>query len=385
MVSVQSSEFSDASGNASTELRTLNSDHSFLAHATRLAQRGLGHTWPNPTVGCVLVKDGAIIGAARTEDGGRPHAEALALAQAGEAARGATAYVTLEPCAHHGKTPPCAEALIRAGIARVVMGAIDPDPRVSGKGIAMLEAAGIEVSRITNHESRATNRGFFRRVQHGLPYVGLKLATSSDYFMARNDGGGQWLTGPVARAHGHTLRSQHDAILTGIGTVLADDPLLTARPPAAPHPALVRVVVDRSLRLPLTSMLVKTASQFPLWVITTPEGVEHAASHASDLRERGVTLFVVDASAPVALLRTLAGEGITRLLVEAGPTLSAAFLDSGAIDTLHHYHAPFALGNAGAAPINTLEGHLAHSQRIDARALGDDIYEAYSYPSCLPD
>jgi len=181
-------------------------DSSFLLHAHRLAARGLGRTWPNPTVGCVIVQGENIVGAARTADGGRPHAETQALAMAGDAARGATAYVTLEPCAHHGKTPPCAQALIDAGVARVVIGGVDPDPRVSGKGVAMLRAAGIEVEELLLPEAAALNAGFFRRVQHGMPYVSMKLATSSDFFMARNDGGGQWLTGPFARQHGHRIR-----------------------------------------------------------------------------------------------------------------------------------------------------------------------------------
>lgn len=356
---------------------TTDTDHSFLLHAHRLAARGLGRTAPNPTVGCLIVKNGSVIAAARTADGGRPHAEALALTQAGEAARGATAYVTLEPCAHHGRTPPCAEALIDAGIARIVIGCVDPDPRVSGRGIEMLKAAGVEV--LTIHDSRLTtlNQGFFRRVTNGLPYVSVKLATSADHFMARGDGGGQWLTGTFARQHGNGVRGQHDAILTGIGTVLADDPLLTVRPPSAPHPSLVRVVVDRQLRTPLTSKLVTTAQQFPLWVITTPEAVELAASHATDLTERGVKIIAREEATPESTLRALAAEGLTRVLIEAGPTLSELFLASGLAQTLHWYHAPIMLGNTGAAPINALEALLAGAKRDDSRMLGEDTYERY--------
>jgi diaminohydroxyphosphoribosylaminopyrimidine deaminase/5-amino-6-(5-phosphoribosylamino)uracil reductase len=246
----------------------------------------------------VLVKNNEITGLGRTADGGRPHAETLALAQAGNEARGATAYVSLEPCAHHGQTPPCAQALIDAGIARVVIACEDPDPRVSGKGVAMLRAAGVEVTLSTIHHQPSTNRGFFRRIQHGMPYVAMKLATSQDSFMARGDGGGQWLTGEFARQHGHALRAQFDCIVTGIGTVLADDPLLTVRAPIASHPNLVRVVADRQLRLPLTSKLVRSANQFPTWVITSAEAVEHAASHATELREAGVKIIVVQSSPP---------------------------------------------------------------------------------------
>lgn len=224
---------------------------------------------------------------------------------------------------------------------------------------------------------RDTNRGFFRRIQHGLPHVGMKLATSSDYFMARSDGGGQWLTGEFARQHGHMLRSKYDAILTGIGSVLADDPLLTVRPPNAPHPNLVRIIADRHLRLPIASKLVKSVQQFPLWVITTPEGVEKNASHASDLRERGVKLLALEDARLEAMLRALAAEGLTRVLIEAGPQLSSAFLASGLVESLYWYRAPFALGNAGAAAMNALEGSLAHATRSDARMLDEDTYEAY--------
>ncbi|MBX9727134.1 MAG: bifunctional diaminohydroxyphosphoribosylaminopyrimidine deaminase/5-amino-6-(5-phosphoribosylamino)uracil reductase RibD, partial [Rickettsiales bacterium] len=302
------------------------SDIHFLHHALRVAARGLGRTSPNPSVGCVLVKHNTVLAATLTADGGRPHAETQALAIAGATARGATAYVTLEPCAHTGQTPPCAQALIAAGIARVVIAETDPDPRVAGKGIAMLRAAGIEVSLLTTHHSPLTdlNRGFFRRLAHGLPHVAMKLATSTDYFMARGDGGGQWITGEVARAHGNQLRGQYDCVLTGIGTVLADNPQMNVRAPNLPHPNLIRVVADRQLRLPLTSHLVKTANQQPTWVITSAEAVELAASHATELREAGVKFLVMEDATlpPRAILQVLAGEGITRLLIEAGPALS---------------------------------------------------------------
>lgn len=354
-------------------------DSHFLLHATRLASRGFGRTWPNPSVGCIIVKNNHIIGLGRTADGGRPHAETEALKQAGDAAHGATAYVSLEPCAHHGKTPPCAQALIDAGIARVVIACEDTDPRVNGKGAAMLRAAGVEVVIKPTAEAIRLNKGFFRRIAQNLPHVALKLATSQDNFMARGDGGGQWLTGEFARQHGHLLRGQFDCIVTGIGTVLADDPLLTVRPPIAPHPALVRVVADRQLRLPLSSKLVKTANQFPLWVITHAEAVELNASHATDLREAGVKFLVVEDSAlaPRTILAALATEGITRAFIEAGPTLSASFLASGMVETLHHYCAPITLGNAGKSPIDGLNTTLSSATRVDARTLGQDSYERY--------
>jgi diaminohydroxyphosphoribosylaminopyrimidine deaminase/5-amino-6-(5-phosphoribosylamino)uracil reductase len=219
-----------------------NADSHFLAYAARIADRGLGRTWPNPSVGCVVVKDGVVLAAARTADGGRPHAETQALKLAGDAARGATAYVTLEPCAHHGQTPPCAEALIAAGVARVVVACVDSDPRVSGQGIAMLRAASITVELLALPEGLHLNQGFFRRVHEGLPYVGMKLATSLDGRMTDAHGHSQWITGEHARVHGNQLRGQHDCIITGIGTVLADNPMLNVRAPNLPHLRLVRVV-----------------------------------------------------------------------------------------------------------------------------------------------
>ena len=366
-------------------------DKHFLAHASRLASRGLGRTWPNPSVGCVLVKDGAVLAAARTADGGRPHAETEALAQAGDAARGATAYVTLEPCAHHGHTPPCAQALIAAGIARVVYAEDDPDPRVSGRGAQMLREAGIDVTLLTPHPSPLTdiNRGFFRRVQHGLPYVSLKIATSLDNQIADPSGKERWITGPLARAHGHMLRAQHDAVLTGIGTVLADDPLYTVRLPGVAHERFVRVVADRALRLPYESQLVRTAEQQPLWLITTARAVEEHASHATDLRERGVTLHAVAAETlePFSMLELLAKQGLTRVLIEAGAALTTAFLDAGCVDTLHWYRAPLMLGNAGQPAISALDSALTHAARAtlaEQRRIGVDTYERYDLSTTLP-
>ncbi|MFZ4540263.1 MAG: bifunctional diaminohydroxyphosphoribosylaminopyrimidine deaminase/5-amino-6-(5-phosphoribosylamino)uracil reductase RibD [Rickettsiales bacterium] len=359
-----------------------NRDILFLHHALRLAERGLGRTWPNPSVGSVLVKDDVLLAVARTGDGGRPHAEAQALAIADAAARGATAYVSLEPCAHQGQTTPCAQALIDAGVARVVIAAVDPDARVNGKGIAMLKAAGIEVEVMALPEAALVNRGFFRRIQQGLPYVAMKLATSLDNRLSVAPGVQHWVTGEMARAHGHRLRGMFDCVITGIGTVLIDDPLYTVRAPNAPHTNLVRVVCDRSLRLPLTSKLVKTANQHPVWLITHAAAVENAASHATELREAGVKFMVLEDAAlsPTSILKALAGEGITRALVEAGGGLSAAFLDTDMVETLHWYRAPVLLGNAGQSAIDALDNSLQtiqRSQLLETRTLGGDIYERY--------
>lgn len=368
-------------------MNTALDDQHFLNHAIRIAARGLGRTAPNPSVGCVLVKEGQVIAAARTADGGRPHAEALALAAVGNAARGATAYVSLEPCAHHGQTPPCAEALIAAGVARVVIGAVDPDPRVSGRGMAMLRAAGMIVDIVPTSQAAHNLRGFFRRVQHGLPEVTLKLATSADGFLASTTPEARWITGETARLHGHRLRSRMEAIVTGIGTVLADDPLLNVRLPGMAHAKLLRVICDRQLRLPLESKLVRTAEMQPVLVLTTAEGVEHAASHATELRERGVMLHVTaeDTLTPQVVLRTLAREGYGRVMIEAGAALSAAFLQQNCVDSLYWYRAPLALGNAGILPVPALEPALSQATRLSVQPLGVDTLEIYGLTSCLPD
>ncbi|MFM9889138.1 MAG: bifunctional diaminohydroxyphosphoribosylaminopyrimidine deaminase/5-amino-6-(5-phosphoribosylamino)uracil reductase RibD [Rickettsiales bacterium] len=370
---------------------TQTTDHRFLLHAQRMASRGLGRTWPNPSVGCVLVKNGVVIAVAHTADGGRPHAETQTLALAGDAARGATAYVTLEPCAHHGHTPPCAQALIDAGVTRVVFGYEDPDLRVNGRGAAMLKAAGVETTPPTTHHSPLTSlyRGFFRRVRHGLPEVSLKIATSRDNHIADPAGVHRWLTGEQARAHGHMLRATHDAVVTGIGTVLADDPLYTVRLLGITRPNLIRVVVDRNLQLPLHCQLVRTAEQHPLWLLTTAEAVEHNASHATELRERGVVLQVVETLAdPRAILTLLAAQGLNRVLVEAGAALTAAFMGARCVDTLHWYRAPMRFGNTGQAAPIALDTALQAVQPLGLvhhQPLGSDMYERYELKSCLPD
>ena len=221
----------------------MNDDLLHMRAALALARRGLGNAWPNPAVGCVLVKEGRVIGRGWTQPGGRPHAETEALRRAGDAARGATAYVTLEPCSHHGRTPPCCEALAEAGIARVVMAMRDPDPRVNGRGLAMLRGAGIAVEEgLLEAEARALNAGFFRRIQAGMPVVTLKLASTLDGRIATASGESRWITGAAARREVHALRARHDAILVGSGTVLADDPDLTCRIPGMERVPMLRVV-----------------------------------------------------------------------------------------------------------------------------------------------
>ena len=345
-------------------------DTHFLVHAIRQGARGLGRTWPNPSVGCVLVKNNQIIAAAYTAETGRPHAETIALASAGMAARGATAYVSLEPCAHHGKTPPCAQALIEAGVARVVIAAMDPDPRVNGKGAAMLEAAGIAVEKTLLPAAAASHRGFFSRIEKNRPYVMMKLASSTDGYMSDASGKSQWITGPAARAHGHGLRNTVDAVLTGIGTALADDPMLNVRLPGIVHDRLVRIIADRKLRLGLESQLVSTAEMQATWIVTSTDAIEQRASHATELRERGVNIIALEDTqlAPTTMLSALASAGITRLLVEAGPTISTAFIAANCVDTLYWYRAPILLGAAGNSAIHALDSNLNTAPRHTVRA-----------------
>ncbi|HZH46891.1 MAG TPA: bifunctional diaminohydroxyphosphoribosylaminopyrimidine deaminase/5-amino-6-(5-phosphoribosylamino)uracil reductase RibD, partial [Roseococcus sp.] len=237
--------------------------------ALALAGRGLGNAWPNPAVGCVLVRQGRVVGRGWTQPGGRPHAETQALDRAGALARGATAYVTLEPCSHHGRTPPCCDALVAAGVARVVVAMRDPDARVDGRGLARLRAAGIAVEEgLLEAEARADQAGFLHRITAGLPLVTLKLASTLDGRIATEAGESRWITGPAARREVHALRARHDAVLVGSGTVLADDPDLTCRIPGMHRAAMLRVMADARLRLPVTARLVSGARTQPTWLLT---------------------------------------------------------------------------------------------------------------------
>ncbi|MBY3117804.1 MULTISPECIES: bifunctional diaminohydroxyphosphoribosylaminopyrimidine deaminase/5-amino-6-(5-phosphoribosylamino)uracil reductase RibD [Rhizobium] len=247
-------------------------DERFMAAAIRLSRWHLGRTATNPSVGCLIVRDGVIVGRAVTALGGRPHAETQALAEAGAHARGATAYVTLEPCSHHGRTPPCSEALIAYGVARVVISVTDPDPRVSGRGIAMLREAGIEVDAgVLEAEGRRSLAAYLTRQTKNRPYVTLKLAVSADGMIGRKREGQVAITGPEARAQVQALRAETDAILVGIGTAIADDPLLTVRTSGLESQSPIRIVLDPLLALPLTSKLVETARQVPVIVVASEE------------------------------------------------------------------------------------------------------------------
>ncbi len=352
--------------------------------ALALAARGLGRVWPNPAVGCVLVREGVVVGRGWTQPGGRPHAETEALGRAGEAARGATAYVSLEPCAHIGKTPPCADALIAAGIGRAVAAVEDPDPRVSGRGIAMLRAAGIRVDTGPCAEEAADlNAGFFLRIKQGRPLVSLKLATSLDGRIATRTGDSRWITGAAARQRAHALRAVHDAILVGTGTALADDPALTCRLPGLTDRSPVRVVLDRQLRLPATAKLLATAHDVPTWVITTA-----AADPARRRTLEGLGVQTIEAPTESdgrlslsAALRELGGRGITRLLVESGSALSASLIQQDLVDRIYWFRSAAVIGGDGLAAAASLGlARLADAKlfaRIDAATLGADVLETY--------
>lgn len=363
----------------------MGTDREWMERALVLAHRGLGTVWPNPAVGAVLVKDGRIVGEGWTQPGGRPHAETVALEAAGASARGATLYVTLEPCAHHGKTPPCVDAVIAAGVARVVAPIEDPDPRVSGQGFARLRDAGIEVE-IGEGEAAAheVNLGFFTRLVVGRPMVTAKLATSLDARIATRAGKSQWITGEAARREGHRLRADHDAIMVGVGTALADDPRLTCRFPGAEDRRPVRIVVDSRLRLPLTSKLVMTAQETPTWIIALEDTDPLRRETLADLGVDVIEVPPEEVGRPdIAMgLRLLGERGLTRLLVEGGGRLIASLMAAGAVDRLVWFRAPIVIGGDGipaVAPIGVDRlDQGPRWRRIGAVALGDDVMETYA-------
>lgn len=354
-----------------------------MAHALRLAARGLGNVWPNPAVGCVIVRHGVIVGRGWTQPGGRPHAEVRALDQAGPLAEGATAYVTLEPCAHHGHTPPCAEALIAAKVGRVVTALTDPDPRVSGKGHALLQAAGIAVTEgVLTSEATHLNAGFLKRVTQGLPFVTLKLAASLDGRTATASGESRWITGAESRRKVHAMRLTHDAVMVGSGTAIADDPDLTVRDMGAVRQP-VRIVLDRMLQHSPESRLGRTARETPVWLL-------HGPAAPADIRKAweatGATLIETPETGGhldlKAALQTLAQEGLTRILSEGGSTLAAALVKSGLVDELAMFSGAVLIGAEGHPALGEFGLHrLAQAQRPILRetlALGPDIYSLWT-------
>jgi len=332
-------------------------DQRFMQLALTLGRRGLGRTWPNPAVGAVVVKDDVIVGRGWTEPGGRPHAEVVALARAGPAARGATLYVTLEPCSHFGKSPPCADAIIAAGIARVVAAVEDPNPEVAGKGLAKLRAAGIavDVGRCAAAAAR-DHAGHFRRMREHRPHVVLKLAVSADEKIAAAGGKPIAITGEAARRRVHLLRAQSDAILVGIGTVLADDPLLTCRLPGMEKRSPVRVVLDNGLRIPGDSRLVHTARETPLWVMASELAEAPAAAKLGAAGAQVFRLAPRDKPGldPLAVLHMLSDKGITRLMVEGGSRVASSFVAAGLVEEVWLLRGPDAVGAEGIAALDAL-------------------------------
>jgi diaminohydroxyphosphoribosylaminopyrimidine deaminase/5-amino-6-(5-phosphoribosylamino)uracil reductase len=355
-------------------------DRRFMAAAIRLSRSHQGLTGTNPSVATLIVKDGVIIGRGVTAIGGRPHAETQALSEAGERARGATAYVTLEPCAHHGRTPPCADALVTAGITRVVSATNDPDDRVAGKGYAILRAGGIEVEEcVLGAEAADSLAGYLIRSSKKRPEITLKLALSSDGFIGRRGEGQVAITGPVSRSQVHLMRAEADAILVGIGTVLADDPQLTCRLPGLEARSPVRVVLDSQLRLPLNSALVKSASAVPVWVAASA-AAEPARRQA--LMASGCRILATEtdcgATALPELLDDLAAQGISTLMVEGGATVASSFLQEGLVDRLALFQGPTTIGSSAGVAVPELHSHIARGFKLLREyRFGDDRYSEY--------
>jgi diaminohydroxyphosphoribosylaminopyrimidine deaminase/5-amino-6-(5-phosphoribosylamino)uracil reductase len=347
-------------------------DRHFMRVALSLSQRGLGNVWPNPAVGCVLVaRNGEIVGRGWTKPGGRPHAERVALDQAGAKALGATAYVTLEPCSHFGKSPPCALGLIEAGVARVVSALEDPDPRVSGRGHHMLRDAGIVVDTgLMTDVAHHHNAGFLARVTRNVPLVTLKLAGSIDGRSALGNGKSQWITGSRAREQGHWFRANHDAIMVGANTVIADNPDLRCRIAGREESSPVRIVLDRTAVVSPECVLAQTAFQTPTWLVVAKQNLADAQKVFAKTAVKVISARCVDGHFDLHnVLHILAEQGLTRILVESGGRLAASLLRQGLVDRVAHFQAPGMIGADGKGIIGDL--HL------------DDLIQMYRFKQCL--
>ncbi|MBN9669839.1 bifunctional diaminohydroxyphosphoribosylaminopyrimidine deaminase/5-amino-6-(5-phosphoribosylamino)uracil reductase RibD [Roseibium aggregatum] len=359
-------------------------DQRFMAAAERLARRGLGRVWPNPSVAALIVRDDGegpvLVGRGVTSRPGLAHAEVNALAQAGEKAEGATCYVTLEPCSHYGRTPPCSLALINAGVKRVVIGMLDPNPRVAGRGVKMLEDAGIEVVvGLREKAMKVLYHGFMLRQLKQRPHVFLKLAVSRDGFIGRSGEGQIKISGPMSMRKVHGFRAEYDAIMVGSGTALADDPQLTCRLPGLADRSPVRVIVDRCARLSLESHLVRTCAEVPVWLIcgsdADPDKIERLAS-------AGVNVIRVPAEAdcikPSVLLSALATRGVTRLMLEGGSRMAASFLEADLVDDLCVVTGNVEIGQGGIPALRgTALADVVRDpkfERVAAGRFGEDLY-----------
>jgi diaminohydroxyphosphoribosylaminopyrimidine deaminase / 5-amino-6-(5-phosphoribosylamino)uracil reductase len=356
-------------------------DERFMRLALALGRRNLGHTWPNPAVGAVIVKDGVIIARGWTQEGGRPHAEVEALRRAKKAAEGATMYVSLEPCSHQGKTPPCADAIIRAGIARVVSAMEDPNPDVAGQGHERLRAKGIAVDiGLGAQEARRIHAGHVMRVTEGRPYVTVKLAISADGKAGLAGRKPAAISGEAARERVFQIRAANDAIVVGIGTVLSDDPQLTCRLPGMFERSPVRVVLDEELRLPLATSVVATVRETPTWVFTS-----HRPSAIAEeiLQQKGCKVFRVDeANGRLDLkqiLQKLAEQGITRCLVEGGPTVASSLVAANLVDEAILVRGEKTIGSTGIDPLEgmPLEAMTGRLMLCGSEKLATDTIENF--------
>ncbi len=358
-------------------------DRHWMRSALTLARKGLGRVWPNPAVGCVIVQNNRLVGRGWTAPGGRPHAETEAIAAAGDLTRGATVYVSLEPCAHTGKTPPCADALIAAGVSRVVIALRDPDPRVDGGGIAKLKAAGIAVTLgVLEEEARHVNAGFLSRIEKGRPFVTAKLATTLDGRIATGSGQSKWITGEAARRRVHVMRAEADAVFVGLSTVLKDDPQLTCRVTGLEDRSPVRLILDTRLEIDSTSQVVATAGTIPSWVLTTAPSKGERARRLIDAGvtviscpETGGRIDLTDA------FRILGDRGLTRILVEPGAQLLAGLLAANLVDSLAWFRSGMVLGGdalpvTGSLAISELDAARRFRRSAEER-VGEDVLETW--------
>ena len=358
--------------------RPVSDDLKFMSMALALGRRGLGRTWPNPSVGCVIVAGGRVVGRGRTGDGGRPHAEVLALQQAGSLARGATAYVTLEPCSHFGKTPPCTEALINAGIVRVVGALDDQDPRVNGTGFEQLRKAGIEVvTGLGQKDAAEDHQGFVNRLTKKRPFLTLKMATSFDGRIGTASGQSQWITAPQARNLVHAMRARHDAVMVGGETARKDNPSLTVRGLGIRHET-VRIIVSRKLDLPPDSLLAQSAQSAPLWLCHGPDAPQERVKIWSDLGAKLISCRIKSQMIDISdMMEQLTENGLTRVFCEGGGALAASLIESDSVDELIGFNAGLLIGAEGQPAIGALGVQdLSKAPRFalsDVKKIGPDI------------
>ena len=356
-----------------------------MRSALGLAQRAIGGSWPNPAVGCVLVKHGRVVGRGWTQPGGRPHAETEALERAGSAASDAVAHITLEPCAHSGRTPPCADALIEAGISRAVIAMRDPDPRVNGMGIGRLREAGITVTEdVCGQEAAEIVAGFVLRISSGRPLITLKLGTTLDGRIGTRTGASQWITGPESRAFAHLLRDRHDGVLVGAQTAVADNPSLTCRLPGFNDRSSVRIFVDGSKQLPNSHDLIGNAHSVPTWVLTARNETEN---RCISMASHGVQVIRVASAVNGGIdildaLQELGKRGLNSVLVEGGGSLAASLLHADLVDRLVLFRAPMMIGADGIAAVANLGidrlDLMPSFTRSSLHELGTDVVERYS-------